>query len=53
MKKLLGSLLWAAISILAALCLGTIAIGRNEHINSFWLVVAAACTYLGGKLINP
>jgi carbon starvation protein len=48
MKKLLGNLLWAAISILAALCLGAIAIGRDEHINSFWLVAAAACTYLVG-----
>ena len=48
MKKILGSLLWAAVSILAALCLGVIAMDRREHINSFWLVVAAACTYLVG-----
>src|SRR3982074_1204963 len=48
MKKILGYLLWAAISIVAALCLGAIALNRNEHINSFWLVLAAACTYLVG-----
>src|SRR5215813_740235 len=48
MKKILGHALWAAIAALAALCLAAIALNRNEHINSFWLVVAAACTYLVG-----
>src|SRR2546427_7970306 len=48
MKKILGHLLWAAVSIMAAYCLAAIALNRNEHINSFWLVVAAACTYLVG-----
>ncbi len=48
MKKIWGHLLWAVVSILAAVCLGAIALNRNEHINSFWLVVAAACTYLVG-----
>src|SRR2546423_1061414 len=48
MKKILGHVLWAAIAVLAAICLGAIALNRNEHINSFWLVVAAACTYLVG-----
>src|SRR5277367_2354867 len=48
MKKIWGHLIWAAISILAAFCLGAIALGRDEHINSFWLVVASACTYLVG-----
>src|SRR6476619_3136868 len=46
MKKILWHLLWAAIAVLAAVCLAAIALNRNEHINSFWLVVAAACTYL-------
>ena len=32
----------------AAICLGAIALSRNEHINSLWLVAAAACTYLVG-----
>src|SRR5438876_632912 len=48
MKKILGHVLWAAIAIMAALCLAAIALNRNEHINSFWLVVASACTYLVG-----
>src|ERR1700680_3328679 len=48
MKKILGHLLWAAISVLAAFCLAAIALNRSEHINSFWLVVASACTYLVG-----
>src|SRR6266704_3356546 len=48
MKKILGHLLWAVIAVLAALCLAAIALNRNEHINSFWLVVASACTYLVG-----
>src|SRR5262245_29882003 len=48
MKKILGHVLWAAVSILAAYFLAAIALNRNERINSFWLVVAAACTYLVG-----
>src|SRR5258707_5825272 len=48
MKKLAGHLAWAVVSILAAVCLAAIALNRNEHINSFWLVVASACTYLVG-----
>src|SRR6266481_696079 len=48
MKKILGHLLWAAIAIMAAVCLAAIALNRGEHINSFWLVVASACTYLVG-----
>src|SRR5712691_3609882 len=48
MKKILGHVLWAAIAVLAALCLAAIALSRDEHINSFWLVVASVCTYLVG-----
>src|SRR5947207_10867378 len=48
MKKIAGHLVWAVVSILAAVCLAAIALNRNEHINSFWLVVASACTYLVG-----
>src|SRR2546425_6382104 len=48
MKKILGHLLWAAVSILAALCLGAIALNRGEHINSIWLVLASSCTYVLG-----
>ena len=48
MKKILGHLLWAAISLLAAFFLAGIAFDRGEPINSLWLVLAAACTYLLG-----
>jgi carbon starvation protein len=46
--KLLGHLLWAAVAVVAAFCLGAIAINRGEHINSIWLVLAASCTYAIG-----
>jgi carbon starvation protein len=48
MKTFLWRLLWAAVAIFAAFCLGVIALERHEHINSFWLVAASACTYLIG-----
>src|SRR5213593_2194001 len=48
MKKILGHLLWAVIAVLAALCLAAIALNRGEHINSIWLVLAAACSYAVG-----
>jgi len=32
----------------AAICLGGIALHRGEHINSIWLVLAAACSYAIG-----
>ena len=41
-------LFWIAVACFAAICLGAIAINRGEHINSAWLVAAAACTYLVG-----
>lgn len=46
--KLLGHLLWAGVAVVAAFCLGGIAIGRGESINSLWLVAASVCTYLIG-----
>jgi carbon starvation protein len=36
------------VAVVAAVCLGGVAIYRGEHINSLWLVAAAACTYLLG-----
>jgi carbon starvation protein len=48
MKKLAARVFWAAIAVLAAFCLGAIAVVRGESINSIWLVIAAACTYLVG-----
>ena len=46
--KLLAHLFWAAVAGAAAFCLGAIALNRGEHINSIWLVLAAACTYATG-----
>src|ERR1035441_8400798 len=48
MKKILGHALWAAIAIAAAFFLVGIAIDNGEPVNSFWLVLAAVCTYLVG-----
>jgi carbon starvation protein len=44
--KLLGYLFWGAMAAAAAFCLGGVALYRGEHINSIWLVLAAACTYI-------
>jgi carbon starvation protein len=46
--KLLARLFWAAVAGAAAFCLGGIALNRGEHINSIWLVLAAACSYATG-----
>src|SRR5260370_31375122 len=46
--KMGGHGFWAAVAIGAAFCLGGIALNRGEHINSIWLVVAAACSYATG-----
>jgi carbon starvation protein len=44
--RLFAYLLWGVIAATAAFCLGGIALIRGEHINSIWLVLAAACTYV-------
>ncbi len=36
---------WAALAVLAAFCIGTIALHRGETINAIWLVVAAVATF--------
>ncbi len=48
LNRILGSLVWAAVAIAAAFCLAAIALNRGEHINSAWLVLAAAGTYALG-----
>jgi carbon starvation protein len=48
MRKILTHFVWACIAVLAAFCLAGIAINRGERINSMWLVLAAACTYVLG-----
>jgi len=48
MGRILGRLLWAAISLAAAFSLGAVAESRGEPVNSTWLVIASVCTYLVG-----
>ncbi len=48
MKKFAARLAWALISVAAAFFLGAIAIHRGEPVNSFWIVLAAVCTFLVG-----
>ena len=47
-KRVFTYLAWGAVAVAAAFCLAGIAINRGEPINSIWLVVAAACTYVLG-----
>jgi carbon starvation protein len=46
MKRTLTGLVWAAVALGGAFALGGVALKRGESINSTWLVLAAACTYL-------
>lgn len=46
MKGGLGKLGWAALAVLGAFCLGTVALRRGEQINALWIVVAAVSIYL-------
>src|SRR5580700_5930684 len=48
MKKVAAFAAWAAVSVGAAGGLAGIAINRGEPVNSMWLLIAAACTYLLG-----
>ena len=46
MKGGIGKVAWAALAVLGAFCLGTIALRRGESINALWIVVAAVSIYL-------
>jgi pyruvate/proton symporter len=46
MKGGLGKTAWAALAVLGAFCLGTVALRRGEQINALWIVVAAVSLYL-------
>jgi carbon starvation protein len=48
MPKPVRILIWIAISLMAAVAFGTIALHRREPINAVWLVVAAFCSYALG-----
>lgn len=46
MRGGLGKVAWAALALLGAFCLGTVALRRGEPINALWIVVAAVSIYL-------
>lgn len=48
MKKSIAALLWLLVALLGAAAYATIALRRNEPINSAYLVIAAVCTYAVG-----
>ncbi len=43
-----GKILWAAIAIVGAFCLGVIALRRGEPINAIWLVAASLSVFVIG-----
>src|ERR1700754_65133 len=43
-----GKILWAAIAIVGAWCLGVVALRRDEPINAIWLVTASIAVFLIG-----
>jgi carbon starvation protein len=48
MNKLLGTLAWGSVCLLAAVAVGIVAIHRSDPINALWLVTAATCCYTIG-----
>jgi len=48
MNTVIRGLVWVGISLLGAIALLTIALGRGEHINALWLVTAATASYAVG-----
>ncbi len=48
MRRILVHTFWAAVALIAALALATVALTRGEPVNSTWLVLAAGCTYAIG-----
>jgi carbon starvation protein len=48
MRRHIFSLIWAALAVLAAICLGVIAGNHGEPVNSLWLVAAAASIFMIG-----
>jgi carbon starvation protein len=48
MRRPLSLAGWAAVAVLGAVALATLALHRGETINAAWLVIAAVCTYSVG-----
>jgi carbon starvation protein len=47
-ESMIQKLGWALLAVVGAFALAGIALQREEHINSMWLVVASVCIYLTG-----
>ena len=45
MNAMAGKLVWAAIAVIGAVCLGVVALERGESINAIWLVAAALAVF--------
>ncbi len=53
MNPLLAKLGWILLAIIAAVCLGTIALHRGETINAIWLVAAGtSCLFIGYRFYS-
>src|SRR5437764_8604214 len=48
MQAVFKRVLWAAVCVLAAVALGTLALSRGEPVNSLWLITAAASLFILG-----
>jgi carbon starvation protein len=48
MRRRLYTLIWALVSVLAAVSIGVLSVTRGEPVNSLWLVAAAASIFLIG-----
>ncbi|WP_281719050.1 carbon starvation CstA family protein [Pandoraea apista] len=46
MNRIWQQLPWAAVAIVGACALGTVALSRGETVSALWIVIAAICVYL-------
>lgn len=47
-RSIKNHLIWIAIAIIGAFCLGYVALNRGETINAMWVLTASICIYLIG-----
>src|SRR5580765_4651824 len=45
MNDIVGKLVWGAVAIGGAMCLGVVALNRGESVNAIWLVAAALAVF--------
>ena len=48
MNRTVSYLAWAAVAVIGAFALGTVALHRGESINAVWILVASICVFLIG-----